>query len=120
MGFFASSGILNQRGFFSAPVSAAPPPSGIVAATAGDLTIDFGYFSGAIYSKISNTQWIMVFGEGETQRLVWNTIIANTWVLDANNGDFRATNPSSDSTIIPTSGWTYTISSGPAITITAA
>ena len=26
MGFFASSGILNQRGFFSAPVSAAPPP----------------------------------------------------------------------------------------------
>ena len=122
MGFFASSGLLNQRGFFSPPVSAAPPaPSGIVAATAGDLTIDFGYFSGAIYSKLSNTEWIMYFSGGEEfQQLKWNTIIANTWVLDANNGDFRATNPSSDSTIIPTSGWTYTISSGPAITIAAA
>jgi hypothetical protein len=95
-------------------------PSGIVAATAGDLTIDFGYFSGSIYSKLSNTQWRMVFGEGEFQQLTWNTDIANTWVLDTNNGEIRATNPSSDSTIIPTSGWTYTISSGPAITITAA
>ena len=92
-------------------------PSGIVAATAGDLTIDFGYWSGGGYSKLSNTYWVM---GGEAHQLTWNTDIANTWVLDAGNGEIRATNPSSDSTIIPTSGWTYTIGSGPAITITAA
>ena len=95
-------------------------PSGIVAATAGNLTIDFGYFSGSIYSKLSNTQWRVAFGDGEFQQLTWNIDIANTWVLDANNGEIRATNPSSDSTLIPTSNWTYTIGAGPAITITTA
>lgn len=98
----------------------APAPSGIVAATAGDLTIDFGYFSGAIYSKLSNTQWRMAFGDGEYQQLTWNIDIANTWVLDTNNGEIRATNPSANSAIIPTTGWVYTIGSGPSITITAA
>ena len=40
MGFFASSGILNQRGFFSAPVSAAPPaPSGIPVASTLEILV---------------------------------------------------------------------------------
>jgi hypothetical protein len=115
IGFGVSVAGSNQRKFGVTASSAAP--SGIVAATAGDLAIDFGYWSGGIYSKLSNTQWVM---GGEAHQLTWNTDIANTWVLDAGNGEIRATNPSPDYTIIPTSGWTYTIGSGPAITITAA
>ncbi len=95
-------------------------PSGIVAATAGNLIISFGYFSGETYTKNNNTLWTFSFGEGEYQRLQWNGFTPNTWTLDANNGDFVATNPSTNSLIIPTTGWTYTIGSGPAITITAA
>jgi len=96
-------------------------PSGIVAATAGDLIIDFGYFSGGEYAKNSNTLWLLFFSEGsEFQRLSWNIFSANAWVLDTNNGEIVATNPSSNSLIIPTTGWTYTVGSGPEVTITAA
>jgi len=43
------------------------------------------------------------------------------WTLDENNGQsFVATNPSINPLIIPTTGWTYTIGDGPAVTITAA
>jgi len=97
-------------------------PSGIVAATAGNLIISFGYFSGETYTKISNTFWNFNFGEGDSefQRLQWNGFISNTWTLDVNNGDIVATNPSTNSLIIPTTGWTYTVGGGPDITITAA
>jgi len=95
-------------------------PSGIVAATAGNLIISFGYFDPDIYTKLSNTQWRISFGEGEFQQLTWNIDILGTWVLDANNGEIRATNPSVNPLIIPTTGWTYTIGAGPAVTITAA
>jgi hypothetical protein len=97
-------------------------PSGIVAATAGDLIISFGYFENQTYTKLSNTSWRVEFGEGnsEFQRLQWNTFIANTWTLDTNNGETIATNPSTNSAVIPTSGWIYTIGDGPAVTITAA
>ena len=96
------------------------PPSGIVAATAGDLIISFGYFNPATYVKFSNTEWQFEFGEGEFQRLSWNIFSANAWALDTNNGDIVATNPSANPLIIPTSGWTYTVGDGPAVTITAA
>jgi hypothetical protein len=96
-------------------------PSGIVAATAGELIIDFGYFSGEFYTKNNNTLWLYNFGEGsEFQRLSWNIFSANAWALDTNNGEIVATNPSSNSLIIPTTGWTYTVGDGPAVTITAA
>ena len=95
-------------------------PSGIVAATAGNLLIDFGYLSEALYTKSSNIIWSVYFGEEGFQFLQWNTFIPNTWTLQANNGDFIATNPSTNSLIIPTSGWTYTVGDGPSITITAA
>jgi len=100
----------------------APAPSGIVAATAGNLNIDFAYFSGTTYTKISNTFWNFNFGEGDSeyQRLQWNDFISNTWTLDVNNGDTVATNPSTNPLIIPTSGWTYTVGAGPTVTITAA
>jgi hypothetical protein len=96
-------------------------PSGIVAATAGELIIDFGYFSGEFYTKNNNTLWLYNFGEGsDFQRLSWNIFSANAWALDTNNGEIVATNPSSNSLIIPTSGWTYTVGTGPTVTITAA
>ena len=45
MGFFASSGILNRRGFFSAPVAAAPPaPSGIVFSTTSNVTVNYATY----------------------------------------------------------------------------
>jgi hypothetical protein len=98
--------------------------AGIVAATAGNLNISFGYFDPATYTKISNIFWNFNFGEGDSeyQRLQWNTFIPNTWTLDENNGQsFVATNPSTNPLIIPTIGWTYTVGNGPpSITITAA
>jgi len=97
-------------------------PSGIVAATAGDLIISFGYFETATYTKISNIFWDFIFGEynSESQILQWNSFIPNTWTLVTNNGETVATNPSTNSLIIPTTGWVYTVGSGHAITITAA
>jgi hypothetical protein len=98
-----------------------PASAGIVASTAGDLVIDFGYFSGETYTKLSNTEWRFIFGMGEEfQMLQWNIHIPNTWTLMHSNTDFEATNPSTNGLIIPTTGWIYTVSSGPAITITAA
>jgi hypothetical protein len=95
--------------------------AGIVAATAGNLIISFGYFSGETYAKISNIFWNFNFGEGDSeyQRLMWNGFASNTWTLDVNNGDIVATNPSTNPLIIPTTQWIYTIGDGPAITITA-
>ena len=97
----------------------APAPSGIVAATAGDLNISFGYIDPATYTKNNNILWTFSFGEGEFQRLQWNSFIPNTWTLDTNNGETVATNPSTNSLIIPTTGWVYTVGDGPSITITA-
>jgi hypothetical protein len=99
--------------------SSAPAPSGIVASTAGNLIINFALFSGEVYTKANNTLWSFPFGEGnsESQRLQWNGFISNTWTLDLNNGDGVATNPSTNSAVIPTTGWIYTIGDGPAVTI---
>jgi hypothetical protein len=102
------------------PFGGGAAPSGIVAATAGNLIISFGYFDSETYTKNNNTLWQFLFGEGEFQRLEWNSFIPNTWTLNVNNGDIVATNPSTNSLIIPTTGWTYTIGDGPSITITAA
>ena len=101
-------------------VGGATAPSVIVAATAGDLIISFGYFENQTYTKLSNTQWQFNFGEGESQTLSWNIFSPLAWALDANNGDIVATNPSVNPLIIPTTGWTYTVGDGPAVTIAAA
>ena len=102
------------------PFGGGAAPSGIVAATAGDLIISFGYLENVPYTKLSNTNWRFEYGEGEFKRLTWNTDVIGTWALDTNNGEIRATNPSLDSTIIPTTGWIYIIGTGPTVTITAA
>jgi hypothetical protein len=103
-------------------VGGAPAPSGIVAATAGNLIIAYGYFSDAQYEKINDTFWQYPFGEeGEFQSLSWDFYENNAWALDTNNGQIRATNPSTNPLIIPTTGWVYTVDTGvQPITITAA
>jgi hypothetical protein len=103
------------------PFGGGAAPSGIVAATAGNLIISFGYFDPATYTKLSNTEWKIDFGDSEFHRLSWNIFSPLAWTLDDSNGNnYIATNPSINPLIIPTTGWTYTLGSGPAVTITAA
>ena len=103
------------------PFGGGAAPSGIVAATAGNLVISFGDFNPATYIKFSNTEWQFQYGEGEYHRLSYNVFSALAWALDENNGStYIATNPSINPLIIPTTGWTYTKGTGPAVTITAA
>lgn len=74
MGFFASTGILNQRGFFSAPVSAAPPaPSGIpVASTASVVISGNGFFNGT-YAKKVPEQALIINSNGHNSYLETGT-----------------------------------------------
>ena len=115
MGFFASSGILNQRGFFSAPVSAAPPaPSGIVVATTNQILISDNQFywgNNSPYDRQGSVgNYYYEFGNSSLQ------FTEGSWVLiDIGDGffDFRdatLTNPD----LLPFTGW------GGRITITAA
>jgi hypothetical protein len=114
--------IIKKNTTFKIPRTGSGAPSGIVAATAGNLIINFALFSGEVYIKANNTLWSFFFGEGnsEYQRLQWNGFIPNTWTLDVNNGDTVATNPSTNSAVIPTTGWIYTVGDGPAVTIAVA
>ena len=103
------------------PFGGGAAPSGIVAATAGNLNITFGYFDQLTYTKLTNTEWRIDYGESEFHRLSWNIFSSNAWTLDENNGSsYVATNPSTNPLIIPTTGWVYTVGAGPAVTITAA
>jgi len=76
------------------------------------LSINFANFV-TKYNKISNTYWRSTSIGGVNFILSWNTYTANTWVLTGANvyspgaGDFVATNPSTDSTKIPTLSWNY-------------
>ena len=102
------------------PFGGGAAPSGIVAATAGNLIIVFAFNVPLEYVKISNTEWYFNFEDGLTGFLTWNVFAPLTWALDLNDASTVATNPSVNPLIIPTTGWTYTTGSGPAITITAA
>jgi hypothetical protein len=122
---------MNRRGFRSASVVPAPPPSGIPVATTTNVIVTFGDTSGINYARSDYPAYTFyaVFNPTENisfQRLTFNYDIANTWSLvQYSSGEdgglvIEATNPSTDSSIIPTTGWTYTLGTGPAITITAA
>ena len=123
MGFFASSGILNQRGFFSAPVSAAPPaPSGIPVAGADNILITTNTFSYIFEKNLDQQRYQYLEGcddEGCAIRiflLIYNRFNQGTpWSLyDSNEDVIISENPSVNPDFIPTSGWS------PSITITAA
>ena len=117
MGFFASSGILNQRGFFSAPTAAEappppPPPSGIPAST---QTI--------IVTNSQDGNWDYTY-EKNPDYPVWEAVDRNlelqgTWRIRNSETNEEINNPSSDPNFIPTSGWTKD-GSPFSITITAA
>ena len=142
MGFFAPSGILNRRGFFSAPVSAAPPsPSGIpysisqvILSGFNETNLGIDHTNNPITltkrtaSGIPN-EWANI------DNLAYNVFLAR---LNPNNpnGTWRiffqqfgeegfgsvtiATNPSTSTTEIPTTGWVLESGVTGAITITAA
>ena len=131
MGFFASSGILNQRGFFSPPVSAAPPaPSGIPAASTTSIVVTFGDVSQGTYLRIDYPTFINYLLQDPPENinfinLRFFTQGGTTWSIQQYSAGeeselvYRATNASLDGTTIPTTGWTYTVGSGLPITITA-
>ena len=106
------------------PFGGGAAPSGIVAATAGNLVITFDNFpSPPTYGKSSNTFW--VYGEGDyAWYLQWDLDSDSKWALRndlyGNDPVAAAKSPVATSAIIPTTGWVYTEGSGPAITLTAA
>ena len=109
----------------SSKLPSAAAPSGIVAATAGNLVITFDNYPGtATYEKTSNTFWD--YGEGDyTWYLQWDLDSDSKWALRNDlYGPYEivaaAKSPVATSAIIPTTGWVYTEGSGPAVTITAA
>ena len=131
MGFFASSGILNRRGFFSAPVSAAPPASGIPVASATSIVVTFGDVSQGTYLRYNYPLLIQYLLQDPPETIAFITLSfyptqGGTWTIKQHSAGedselvYQATNPSLDGTTIPTTGWTYTVGSGLPITITAA
>jgi len=108
-----------------------PPAGDIVVATTTNVIVTFGDTSGINYARSDYPAYTFyaVYNPTESisfQRLTFNFDVANTWSLvQYSSGEegglvIEATNPSTNPLIIPTTGWTYTLGSGPAVTITAA
>jgi hypothetical protein len=105
-------------------------PSGIVVDTTIFLIITFGDTSLFNYERIEYPEFINYAGFDEYppqilfQRLSFDLDLAGGWALSQYNNDvsvvISATNPSTNPLIIPTTGWTYTLGTGPTVTITAA
>ena len=110
---------------------AAPAPGTILVATTTNVIVTFGgtslinyarsdYPAYTYYSNINPNESINFL------RLSFNYSVVNTWVLEQySSGEesslvIEATNPSTNGLVIPTTGWTYTLGTGPAVTITAA
>ena len=106
-------------------------PSEIVVATTTNVIVTFGDTSSINYARNGYPTYTNYLVSGPTegidfQRLTFNVDAVNAWALvQYSSGEegslvIEATNPSTNSAIIPTTGWTYTLGSGPSITITAA
>jgi hypothetical protein len=101
-------------------VVAPPAPSGIVAATAGNLVITFDDYPGtATYQKYSDTFWAYIEGDFQWY-LTWDLDSDSKWDLRIDDPVARAKSQVATSAIIPTTGWVYTEGSGFPITIIAA
>ena len=109
----------------------APPAGDIVVAITTNVIVTFGDTSGINYARESYPASVNYFvgspADGISfQRLNFNIDQPNIWALvQYSSGEegglvIEATNPSTNPLIIPTTGWTYTLGSGPAVTITAA
>lgn len=80
----------------------------------------FGGFSDQL-PKFSNTNWANSYDEGQFS-LTWNNVVANQWALDCDGSGTlpaaRATSTNGgSSSFIPSTGWSYIIGSGQAITL---
>jgi hypothetical protein len=106
-------------------------PSGILVATTTNVIVTFGDTSGINYARdnypITVNYFVGAPADGISfQRLNFNIDQPNIWALvQYSSGEegglvIEATNPSTNPLIIPTTGWTYTLGTGPAVTITAA
>ena len=106
-------------------------PSGIPVATTTNVIVTFGDTSGINYARDNYPTYVYYLVIAPTEdidlcTLSFNLSIPNTWALQqSSSGEeghlvIEATNPSTNGLIIPTAGWTYTLGSGPAVTITAA
>jgi len=112
------------------PFGGGGAPSGIVVATTTNVIITFGDTSSKNYERTSYPAFTN-YNINEPapgiafQVLDFNGEVANTWALSQYAPVeepalvIQATNTSINPLIIPTTGWTYTVGSGPAITITA-
>jgi hypothetical protein len=111
--------------------SALPAPSEIVVATTENVIVTFGDTSSINYARDGYPASVFYFvsdpADGISfQRLTFNFDQPNIWALvQYSSGEegglvIEATNPSTNPLIIPTTGWTYTLGSGPTVTITAA
>ena len=108
-------------------IKAGAAPSGLPAASTGNLIITFADVSNGTAAKINNEYWyVFIDSGGEEVVLQWTGTI---WTLQrVVNGEYsgpfgsEANNNTSTSAIIPTTGWIYTVTGygSPAITITAA
>ena len=107
-----------------------PPPSEIVVATTENVVVTFGDTSSINYSRSNYPTYTYYFVDAPTesisfQRLSFNYSAANTWVLEQHSSGeegglvIEATNPSTNGLIIPTTGWIYTLGTGPEVAITA-
>jgi hypothetical protein len=112
-------------------------PAGIPVASATSVNVTFG--GSSLTHNRENYPTIIFYGDSPQANNIWsvnlnfNYDIPGTWVLneysfgldeESNPGQgplsIRATNPSTNGLIIPTTGWTYTLGSGPTVTITSA
>ena len=108
-----------------------PAPGTILVATTTNVIVTFGGTSSLNYARDSYPTYTYYFISEPTesisfQRLTFNFDEANTWALvQYSSGEesalvIQATNSSTNGLIIPTTGWIYTLGTGPAVTITAA
>jgi len=111
-------------------------PSGIPVASTTAVNVIFGS-SSYTYNREGYPS-IIYYGSSPQTTITWtvslsfNYDISLTWVLSEyqmgfnEEGDpeqgplsIRATNPSTNPLLIPTTGWTYTLGTGPTVTITS-
>jgi hypothetical protein len=105
-------------------------PSVIVVATTTNVIVTFGDTSEINYARDNYPASVFYFVNNPTdeisfQRLNFNFDESGIWALaQYSSGEegglvVKATNPSTNPLIIPTTGWTYTLGTGPTVTITA-
>jgi hypothetical protein len=123
--------IIKKNTTFKIPRTGSGAPSGIVVATTTNVIVTFGDTSGINYARDNYPTYTYYFVTAPIESinfcsLSFNFSIPNTWVLQQYSAGeesslvIAATNPSTDGSIIPTTGWTYTLGTGPTVTITAA